>query len=327
MVVYNDSIRAQDIIDAIEDVGFGATLLDTSDEPSVPVAVASRVPNSLRKLVLGVEGMTCSSCSSTVESYLCGVDGVLSASVILATNKGILEYDATKVDPVRLLTGLEHIGFGGSVDSDEPLETLDRNSKEASSSANTVKKIVMVVESIDGRAVVDSPLHIKADMKADIIDDLIEILGVTSVQITDRHIQISYHDSMCGPRSFANALTRRGIVSSASTLGGFTSAEKMASQRDAETDGNKRAFLLALSLSVPLVFLSDVLPLIRPQDPMGILGVEVAPGVSAYALLLFVLCTPVQFGVGLRFHRKAYKSILAHNLGMDFLVSTGELIR
>lgn len=48
-----------------------------------------------------------------------------------------------------------------------------------------------------------------------------------------------------------------------------------------------------------------------------------APGLNAYGLLLFLLSTPIEFVVGIRFHIKAFEAIQTLSLGMDFLVSTG----
>ena len=50
---------------------------------------------------------------------------------------------------------------------------------------------------------------------------------------------------------------------------------------------------------------------------------EGIPGLNAYGLVLFLLCTPIEFIVGMRFHVKALEAVQTRTLGMDFLVSTG----
>ena len=67
------------IIDAIKDEGYGV---------------------ATRKLDVAVSGMTCASCVSAVEKTLKGLDGVIAASVNLATEKASIEY-------VPTITGFE----------------------------------------------------------------------------------------------------------------------------------------------------------------------------------------------------------------------------
>ncbi len=57
----------------------------------------------LRLATIGIDGMTCSSCSGTVESALKSVKGVKSANVNLTTNTALVSYDSPKniVRPVK----------------------------------------------------------------------------------------------------------------------------------------------------------------------------------------------------------------------------------
>ena len=47
----------------------------------------------MKKVILKVDGMTCSACSNTVEKYLQKQDGVISASVNLVMGQALIEYE------------------------------------------------------------------------------------------------------------------------------------------------------------------------------------------------------------------------------------------
>ncbi len=58
-----------------------------------------------------VKGMTCASCSSAVERNLSKADGVVSASVNLATEKLTVEYDAEKINMEDMANRIDKLGY------------------------------------------------------------------------------------------------------------------------------------------------------------------------------------------------------------------------
>ncbi|KAJ8379177.1 hypothetical protein AAFF_G00230890 [Aldrovandia affinis] len=86
----------------IEDLGFGATLMDDS-------AVMDG------KLDLIVTGMTCASCVHNIESKLRRTHGVLEASVALATSKTHVKFDPEVLGVRDIIRVIEGLGFGASV--------------------------------------------------------------------------------------------------------------------------------------------------------------------------------------------------------------------
>ena len=51
----------------------------------------------MKKVLLKIEGMTCSACSSGLEKYLNKQDGIIAASVNLIMNNASIEYDDNKL--------------------------------------------------------------------------------------------------------------------------------------------------------------------------------------------------------------------------------------
>ncbi|KAF7308567.1 Copper P-type ATPase [Mycena chlorophos] len=84
------------IIGEISDIGFDATL--------IPVARSDTV--SLR-----IFGMTCGSCTSTVESGLSGVPGINSVAVSLATETATIQFDRGLIGVREMVERIEEMGF------------------------------------------------------------------------------------------------------------------------------------------------------------------------------------------------------------------------
>ncbi len=68
-------------------------------------------PQGLKRAELGVDGMTCASCSSAVERALKKLDGVSEPSVNLATNRAAFSYDPTKVKLTQVREAITKAGY------------------------------------------------------------------------------------------------------------------------------------------------------------------------------------------------------------------------
>ena len=78
--------------------------------------------------------MTCASCVHSIESSLLKVDGVISASVALATNRGKFVFDSDRVGPRDIIGVLRDLGFSAEMASN------DKTKAEALSHAKTIKR-------------------------------------------------------------------------------------------------------------------------------------------------------------------------------------------
>ena len=68
-------------------------------------------PQTLKRAELGVEGMTCASCSAAVERALKKLDGVNDPSVNLATNRVTFSYDPSKVKLAQVREAITKAGY------------------------------------------------------------------------------------------------------------------------------------------------------------------------------------------------------------------------
>lgn len=66
----------------------------------------------LRKLTLGITGMTCASCAQNIERALNKVNGVKKASVNFSLERAMVEYDPAQVSPKILEKAVTDLGYG-----------------------------------------------------------------------------------------------------------------------------------------------------------------------------------------------------------------------
>ena len=82
----------------------------------------------MKKVLLKIDGMTCSACSSGLEKYLNKQDGIKTAVVNLVMNNANIEYDEKKLTLEQVEKFVEKAGFTSlGIDNFEKEEEIDLN--------------------------------------------------------------------------------------------------------------------------------------------------------------------------------------------------------
>ncbi|EFH64218.1 hypothetical protein ARALYDRAFT_475008 [Arabidopsis lyrata subsp. lyrata] len=170
ILFYPKSVHVETIRETIEDAGFEASLIENeANERSKQVCR------------IRINGMTCTSCSSTIERVLQSVNGVQRAHVALAIEEAEIHYDPRLLSYDKLLEEIENAGFEAVLIS----------------TGEDVSKIDL---KIDGEF---------TDESMEIIERSLEALpGVQSVEIshgTDK-ISVLYKPDVTGPRNFIQVI-------------------------------------------------------------------------------------------------------------------------
>ncbi|KAJ3891015.1 Cu-transporting P-type ATPase [Lentinula edodes] len=95
--------NVEKIVEEISDIGFDATAIPPSREDEV---------------TLRIYGMTCASCTTTVESGLVSVPGILSVSISLVSETCQIAFDRGIIGPREMISHIEDMGFDAMI-SDE----------------------------------------------------------------------------------------------------------------------------------------------------------------------------------------------------------------
>ncbi|KAK7308982.1 hypothetical protein RJT34_05359 [Clitoria ternatea] len=283
VIFYPSFVTEETIREAIEDAGFEAALLsDATNDKSIQVCR------------LQVKGMTCTSCSSTLESSLQAMHGVFKAQVALATEEAQLHYNPNLVTHNQILEAVEDSGFEATlISSSEDLSRIDLQ--------------------VEGE-VTDNYLKL-------IEDSLRALPGVLVVEITAElnKISVSYKPDMTGPRNFIKLIEE--------TCGNFKA--RIFPQEGGGRDSHRReeikqyykSFLWSLVFTVP-VFLTSMVLMYVPGIKDA-LDVKIVNMVTVGEVARWVLATPVQFVLGWRFYYGSYKSLRRGSANMDVLIALG----
>ncbi|XP_039911104.1 copper-transporting ATPase 2 [Hirundo rustica] len=95
-------VQPLEIAQLIQNLGFEVTIMENKAETEGQVELL-------------ITGMTCASCVHNIESKLMRTNGVLSASVALATSKAHVQFDPEIIGPRDIIKVIKEIGFHASV--------------------------------------------------------------------------------------------------------------------------------------------------------------------------------------------------------------------
>jgi P-type Cu+ transporter len=235
---------------------------------------------------VGVDGMTCASCSARVERALGRLDGVQEANVNLATEQATVRFDASKLSPVVVLDAIREAGY-------EPRVAEVELSVTGMTCAACSARVERALGRVDG------------------------VLGA-SVNLATERASLRYLPDVAPLNRLVGAIREAGY----DVLEGGdrqTRADAERERREAELRDLRTSVLVAAVLTVP-IFALDMGAMLIPPVGAWLHGL-IPPQSMAY--LLFVLATGVMFGPGLRFFQKGWPALLRRSPDMNSLVMIG----
>ena len=84
---------------------------------------------SIIDLPLDIEGMSCASCSSSIERVLRKKEGIISADVNLVMNQATISYDHQKIKISEMIQAIEKAGFHAHIHKEEKTQTIKKTMK------------------------------------------------------------------------------------------------------------------------------------------------------------------------------------------------------
>jgi Cu+-exporting ATPase len=238
-----------------------------------------------REVVLPIIGMTCANCARTVERALKRAPGVVEASVNFAAEQAVVLLDPSAAD---LRQAVERVRAAGYEVATATVELPIRGMADA----NDARAIERILHRIPG--VLEAAVNLATESAR-----VTMIVGVASVRDLIRAVRDAGYE----------------VTEAAEALEGAGEDAEQAA-REAEMARQRRRLLWGLVFTLPTFWLSmqfDLLHNVMPgmTRPMGL------------DVLLLLLSTPVQFGVGWDFYRGAYRALRMGTANMDVLVALG----
>eukprot|EP00276_Gloeochaete_wittrockiana_P003393 CAMPEP_0184650832 /NCGR_PEP_ID=MMETSP0308-20130426/8401_1 /TAXON_ID=38269 /ORGANISM="Gloeochaete witrockiana, Strain SAG 46.84" /LENGTH=1008 /DNA_ID=CAMNT_0027084637 /DNA_START=233 /DNA_END=3259 /DNA_ORIENTATION=- len=113
VVYFPEALQVLDIVGAIENMGYEASLLEAKRDTSI------------MRAVLDVEGMTCSSCVAIIEDGLKSLGGLNSVSVNLAADRAHVEFDLDVIGLRDIIACIDKLGYKAKVSKEDRHASTD----------------------------------------------------------------------------------------------------------------------------------------------------------------------------------------------------------
>eukprot|EP00457_Paulinella_chromatophora_P000889 gb/GEZN01000890.1/.p1 GENE.gb/GEZN01000890.1/~~gb/GEZN01000890.1/.p1 ORF type:complete len:1087 (-),score=147.78 gb/GEZN01000890.1/:215-3475(-) len=287
----------------------------TGSTPSRVMAIPSREakemasPSNHRKIFLNVGGMTCAACSGTIERGLSSTDGVIYAKISLLTESAEVLFDPSVLKEEQVIEEIADLGFSAS------MKTI------------ATKGPVVLVTSTR----IDDPTALAAFLE--------EQAGVLAARVqpgkpgchgetTQQEIHAEVDFTRSGTRTLVRLLQNsRGITALPLENADVIVRQRQASKAKSDNDQMvlRAAFLTSLRWTLPVVFITMICPMLPFLTwlDQGVFSFQLHNSFTVKQLLIWILVSPVQFGVGWRFYVAAYKSVKHGSASMDVLVVLG----
>jgi P-type Cu+ transporter len=187
----------------------------------------AEVVSGAERIAIPIGGMHCASCVSRIESALSQTEGVVGASVNLATNRASVEYDPDKTDLGRLITVVKGAGYQstGAARADFVVD----DSARPSGSARPLEQHLRRIRGVVGASFNLGTMQVRVDY----------LTGATSSAAIQREIE-----------SFGYR------VRNTAPSGSETAEDSEAAARKSELDDIRRRFIVSAVLSLPVLVMA-----------------------------------------------------------------------
>lgn len=241
----------------------------------------------LQALDIGVEGMTCASCSARVERALGKVSGVQAASVNLATERAEVRFDPRQVDAAQIAASIRETGYTPILDEAEL-------AVEGMTCASCVGRVERALSRLPG------------------------VLEAT-VNLATERAQVRFVPAMIGVDELAAAVSDAGYAAHPLGEPGAGGSEE-ADKRRASLWAMRRDVMVAAGLAIVIMVLSMGATYIPALDRVLI---ATRPFTDFWEWVQFALASVVLFGPGRRFFRPGLIAYRHLSPDMNSLVATG----
>lgn len=309
-------IGAPDIVESIEDCGFDVIMSNKEAGHQAQIKLLPSTTNTSQALStkeklfhdqtattttantvqLEIRGMTCASCVTSIEKALKSQKGISFVSVALLAERATVDYDPLYIMPDTIADIINDAGFDAKV--------IQRKQDD------------LLQLQIYGMTCASCVAGIEGGLKA--LPGVIEV----SVNLMTETAKVRFNCHITHPRAIVEEIESLGFNAILANTTKDAQLESLSKVR--EIKEWKMAFTECLFFAVPVFFIAMVLPMFSWSSMIMEIPFFV-PGVFLVDATQLLLTIPVQFGVGKRFLRSAYVSVLHGTPTMDVLVSISTL--
>jgi P-type Cu+ transporter len=209
-IVFDDNIiTIEEIKKKIENLGYGVIL---------------KKNDALKKVTIGVTGMSCAVCAGSIEKMLSATDGIISNTVNLAIEKATIEFNKNVITLDEIKTKITDLGYG----------VVEQKNDEAGK----------VIINISGMSC--ASCSAKVDKTLNDMDGVIS----ASVNLTTEKATVAYDKSAVRVSDILNAVNDLGYKATKHT---DETKDEDKERKDKELKRLKIELIFAIALSFPLL--------------------------------------------------------------------------
>ena len=260
--------------------------------------------SDILKTTFSVQGMTCTSCVGSIERILKTLPGVdpTRTTVTLIPPRATVLHNKSLASVESLKNSIIDMGFEAELLNSTRVDDISQSEK---AQVLNIKVGGMTCSSCTNA----------------ITKHLENVIGVqkVSINLITGIANIEYIPNKIGPRDIMAIIEEIGYESN------FFNAESEDDSESSEERSYRQDALIGFVFALPAFLISMIFMMLFPlSGPNLWLMDNIVPGLPRADLILFVLATPVQFWLGLRFYRGAWKSLrYLKAANMDTLVALG----
>ena len=263
-----------------------------SGNEEIPMSLISKHDSNFKSALIQIRGMTCTNCVLAIEKHLNAQAGIISTKVALALEQSTVEYDPALTSEKQIANIIEELGYEATPISISKKGTLD------------LFIYGMTCASCSGK----------------IERSVGKLRGICSVHVNllAESAEIIFIHEEIGIRDIIETIESLGFNATISDSSRETQLASL--NRTKEIKEWRSAFQKSLAFSIPVSIISMILPAYIPEICYFQLGL---PGLRLCDVSQLILTVPVQFGIGWRFYKSAWKSLKHNSYTMDVLVCLG----
>lgn len=266
-------------------------------------------PQTTRDASFALTGMTCASCAAVIEKTLGKTDGIVKASVNLASEKLTTVYDPARLTAEDIVRVVESAGYGAA-----PLNEAPGLSEGGH-----------VLLSLTGMTCASCAALIEKSLAA--------TEGVISagVNLATETATVEFDPERIGPNELISAVQGAGYGATLKVETVGLSGEGADAHSDAQREHYERQLFLCImsfAFAIPAFLISMVPPFMErvPAAVAQLLANTVGGAwdpMMVMKYLALALATPVQFWVGAQFYRGFWHALKNRTGNMDTLIAVG----
>jgi Cu+-exporting ATPase len=293
-LLFTAPFSSDSVLQILQEKGYKAIVVD-NDSMDLSKDTCLNIEQGAVKTQIIVSGITCASCVAAIEKRIVVTDGVIqdSVSVSLIPPKVELMHFKSIITPEQVANIIEEMGYTICGIESISLNFADQSQEQ---SADFL---------IGGMSCSSCVAAIEKGLQ-EVEMGIMEV----NVSLLTHKAKVVYNPQLIGLRDIKDKIEDMGYTVSIANGNEFDLI--MHNMDHKEFENLYYQMMWSLFFVIPTFFISMIIMMVLPDGnalKMWFMQ-NIVPGLTVSDLLLFILATPVQFGLGWRFFDGAFRSLV-----------------